>query len=79
MARRGIPTFRRLWRERTALQVGFCHSVVSHHARTCTGLNSHVAHTHTAFHRQRGNSLAAKFNRVARAAGRADSADDGED
>ena len=42
-------------------------------------LDRHVADGHAAFHRQRADRLAGKFQRMADAAGGADLADDGED
>jgi hypothetical protein len=49
-----------------------------HQAGAGTGFDGHVADRHAAFHAERANGRAGKLNRVARATGGADLADDGQ-
>ncbi len=68
-----------LRRLRPALEVGEREVVRRHHAGARTAFDRHVAHRHAAFHGQAADRLAVVLDDVARAAGRADLADDGED
>ena len=52
--------------------------VYCHQTGTCAAFDGHVAHRHAAFHAERTNRRASKLNGVARAAGGADFADDGQ-
>ena len=65
-------------RQQAAFEVLDGFLVHRHQARPCTGFNRHVAHRHPAFHRQRADGRAGKFDGVARAARRADFADHGQ-
>ena len=66
-------------RQRPALEVGQRGVVDGDDAGAGAGLDGHVAQRHAAFHRQRPHGRAGELDGVARAAGGADPADDGED
>src|SRR5664280_2111950 len=77
VAHRGLPhePCRRI---RPALDIGDRRLVDTDEAGARAGFNRHVAYRHAPFHRERANGRAGEFDRVARAARRADPADDGE-
>ena len=64
-------------RHRAAFDISNGFFVDGYQTCTCTGFDGHVAQGHAAFHAESTNSGAAEFDGVARAAGRADLADDG--
>ncbi len=73
--RRPLPQLA-LRRERPALDVFDGGLVRRHHTRPSARLDRHIADRHAAFHAQRPDGGTAEFDRVTRAAGGADVADD---